>query len=309
MWRRLLLGALLASSASLGLLAFTDGPRTPIGILRGRTDENGYLRISAGTAGVSDGPLTPISALRGRTDENGYLRVACTGCVNGVTSITGTANEIAASASTGAVTLSFVGGHTGTGAVPLATGGAVNDLTFTPGAQPSSSTGKVYYDTTTNAFKFYNGATWGGGVGADLYNGTITNDNAPAGIVGEVQSCTLGSGSALALTNATGVNICAVSLTAGDWDLTGTVGYTAAGTTVVTALQQSISTTSATIGAQGTYTTADLGLTGPANDPVVNTPRVRVSVATTTTVYLVVKATFSVSTLSGYGDVLARRVR
>ena len=38
-----------------------------------------------------------------------------------VTSIAGTANEISASASTGAVTLSFSGGHTGSGAVVLAT--------------------------------------------------------------------------------------------------------------------------------------------------------------------------------------------
>lgn len=67
------------------VLFATDGPLTPIGNLRGRTDENGYLRISAGTAGATDGPLTPISNLRGRTDENGYLRVACSGCGGGIT--------------------------------------------------------------------------------------------------------------------------------------------------------------------------------------------------------------------------------
>ena len=55
-----------------------DGPLTPLMNLRGRTDENGYLRISAGTAGLTDGPLTPLSNLRGRTDGNGYLRVALT---------------------------------------------------------------------------------------------------------------------------------------------------------------------------------------------------------------------------------------
>jgi hypothetical protein len=64
---------------------FTDGPLTRLMNIRTRTDENGYLRISAGTAGIADGPLTAMANLRGRTDENGYLRVACTGCGGGLT--------------------------------------------------------------------------------------------------------------------------------------------------------------------------------------------------------------------------------
>ncbi len=54
----------------------TDGPLTPWANAFGRTDENGYLRMSLGTPGVTDGTLTPMANLRVRTDENGYLRVS-----------------------------------------------------------------------------------------------------------------------------------------------------------------------------------------------------------------------------------------
>lgn len=57
-----------------------DGPLTLFSNLRGRTDENGYLRISNGAGGVVDGPLTILANLRGRTNENGYLRVSCADC-------------------------------------------------------------------------------------------------------------------------------------------------------------------------------------------------------------------------------------
>ncbi len=73
--RRLwILSACVALSAAV-LLA-TDGPLTPWGALSGRTDENGYVRASIGTAGVIDGPLTLFPNLRTRTDENGYLRIS-----------------------------------------------------------------------------------------------------------------------------------------------------------------------------------------------------------------------------------------
>lgn len=58
---------------------FTDGPLTNFSNLAGRTDENGYVRISMGTPGVIDGPLTNFPNLRARTDENGYLRVSLAG--------------------------------------------------------------------------------------------------------------------------------------------------------------------------------------------------------------------------------------
>jgi hypothetical protein len=46
-----------------------------------------------------------------------------------------------------------------------------------------------------------------------------------------------------------------------------------------------------------------------AVDPAFTTPVVRLSLAATTTVYLVSRATFTVSTLKAYGTIRARRVR
>lgn len=53
----------------------TDGPLTNAANIMVRTDENGYMRMSAAAAGATDGPLTAWSNLRVRTNENGHLRV------------------------------------------------------------------------------------------------------------------------------------------------------------------------------------------------------------------------------------------
>ena len=77
-WVALFLALLpvLSATKAAALAVVQDGPLTRLMNLRGRTDENGYLRVSGGIAGSTDGPLTPMANLRGRTDENGYLRVS-----------------------------------------------------------------------------------------------------------------------------------------------------------------------------------------------------------------------------------------
>ena len=140
--------------------------------------------------------------------------------------------------------------------------------------------------------------------------GTVTNDNANAGYVGEYVSAAVAAGAAVALTTNVTANVTSISLTAGDWDVTGLVQYTPGATTSVTQLTQGSSSTSATVGAQGTFSkfvTAANVLT--AVDPAWNLPVTRFSLATTTTVYLVAAATFTVSTLAAYGVIRARRVR
>lgn len=146
------------------------------------------------------------------------------------------------------------------------------------------------------------------GVGAVL--GTATNDNAATGYVGELVSAAVAAGSAVSLTTADTANITSISLTAGDWDVTGIVQYTPGATTSITQLTQGSSSTSATLGAQGTFTkfvTAANILT--AVDPSWALPPQRFSLSATTTIFLVANAVFSVSTLTGYGVIRARRVR
>lgn len=150
--------------------------------------------------------------------------------------------------------------------------------------------------------------------------GTTTNDNAAAGNIGEYMSATVLTGASVALATTSASAITFVTLTAGDWDVTGTVSYTPAGTTSVTQLTQGSGTSSATVdcetdpantyGVTGTFTawvTAANVLT--AADPTWAIPVHRVSIAATRKVCLITRATFTVSTLRGYGFISARRIR
>ena len=125
-----------------------------------------------------------------------------------------------------------------------------------------------------------------------------------------IVTAAVAAGAAVALTTNVTANITSISLTAGDWDVTGVVQYTPAATTSVTQLTQGASSTSATLGAQGTFSkfvTAANVLT--AVDPAWVLPTARFSLTEPTTVYLVANATFTVSTLAAYGMIRARRVR
>ena len=148
--------------------------------------------------------------------------------------------------------------------------------------------------------------------------GVATNSNAAAGNTGEIIEATVAIGSAIGLTTGTGANVTSISLTAGDWDVQGTVDFNIAPTTNIVQMRQGVSLVSATLAAQ----TGGSGLdTDPTNNAFFfsfapgavplsySTPVVRVSLAVTTTVYLVELATFTVSTLAAFGTLRARRVR
>lgn len=144
------------------------------------------------------------------------------------------------------------------------------------------------------------------------YKGTNTNDNATAGNIGEYVSSTVLIGSAAPLTTATFGNVTSISLTAGDWDVWGNVGLVPAGTTTYTGFYGgAISTTSGTPnvspngGANVSF--ANDAFTGVSAVFVVG--QMRISLASTTTVYLLAVANFGVSTMGAYGFIGARRAR
>jgi lysophospholipase L1-like esterase len=141
--------------------------------------------------------------------------------------------------------------------------------------------------------------------------GTATNDNANAGSVGEFISSTVLIGSAVALTNATTANVTSISLTAGDWDVTGNVWTNPAGSTTQSLFAAAISTTSATFptapASGGSIQLPYAAATGTAIGGPVG--RTRLSLSGTTTVFLVVNVNFAASTNSAFGFIGARRVR
>lgn len=139
-------------------------------------------------------------------------------------------------------------------------------------------------------------------------NATATNDNAVAGTIGEFSSSLVAVGSPVSLTTATAANITSLSLTAGDWVCYGSINFAGASATV-TARQGSINTTSATQKTDGSEVNNEVATTTATQKHAISIPGIRVSIASTTTVYLVATATFSAGTVTGYGRLAARRVR
>lgn len=139
--------------------------------------------------------------------------------------------------------------------------------------------------------------------------GVTDGSNAGAGEVGEYISSSVLIGSAVSLTSLAITNITSISLTAGDWDVSGTVAFVGPATVTATiSAISSISSTFETIGSSNNINNENqTGFAGySCNRPV--GPR-RYSLSSTTTIYLIGQANFSVSTYSAYGFIGARRVR
>lgn len=142
--------------------------------------------------------------------------------------------------------------------------------------------------------------------------GTTTNNNVNAGGVGEfVQSSATG---VAASTGATG-NCTSISLTAGDWEVTGMLGTFPAGGTTTSIVIGGISTASATLqnitaGPPAVVNAFIHSSAVPAGFQYNATvPSTRISIASTTTVFLVHQVTFAVSTMQVGCQIRARRVR
>jgi hypothetical protein len=137
--------------------------------------------------------------------------------------------------------------------------------------------------------------------------GTTTNNNANSGSVGEYLTAT---NSGTSLTNATSANIASISLTAGDWDVTGFNTTVPAGGTITTSAAQGLTTTSATFPTANTGSFTNIpGSSGAGVVVVGQVGPVRFSLSTTTTVFLVANCNFSGGTMTANGFIRARRIR
>lgn len=134
---------------------------------------------------------------------------------------------------------------------------------------------------------------------------------AAVGEAGEYLSASLGSGAATSLTTATPKTVISLPLTEGDWDVDGVADFIPAATTSVTALTQGASETTNTLGADDTYLSNSMAavvfgaVTQRNKIPV---QRIAVSAAGTT-VYLIASATFTISTMTAFGTIRARRAK
>lgn len=140
--------------------------------------------------------------------------------------------------------------------------------------------------------------------------GTTTNDDRAAGNVGEYVSSTVGT-TTIATTN-TGQDITSISLTAGDWNVTGGVRFTQNGATWTQQLvyvANGVSGNSFTGSVPG-LTTNLCGNASSATTPTDLTmfvPSQRISLASPAIIYLKVRALFSAGSPQAEGSIEARR--
>lgn len=141
--------------------------------------------------------------------------------------------------------------------------------------------------------------------------GTATNDNAAAGNVGEYISSSA-PGTTVSLTTNTFANSgAAIVLTAGDWDVGANATFFPAATTSISQWACSITATTGTVdntnGRVDMINTAPV-VTGSTTQNCVVGPT-RISVATSTSIWLVVRSIFTASTQTAGGFLWARRAR
>jgi hypothetical protein len=301
------------------------GPTGPIGTVVAGTGLSG----GGSTSSVTVNLATPVSVANGGTGLT-------SGISGGVPAYTGTTTI----ASSGMLTLDrfMVGG--GAGAAPstastlrqnvhvLTTG--VGSTTESCGIElggDRAANGDAFIDFhassgTDTEFRIFRGSGTNGAaeinnLGSGAFQvkstagvqvqGTGTSDSAPAGYVGEyiVSNVTTPT----SVTSSTQINLTTITLTAGDWDVTGAIKYIGVGT--ISDSYAGISTvtgdTSQNNFATSTWSRHQLTYAAGANPTETPAP-LRLSLTGPTTVYLVGYCTFT-STCTAIGILRGRRMR
>lgn len=146
----------------------------------------------------------------------------------------------------------------------------------------------------------------------DMANrGTVTNDNASAGYIGEYSESIISTAQNAPTSTQYG-DLTSLSLTAGDWDVMGMVTWVGNGATW-TAVRSGISLTSGN-STTGLTAGSNIGFSSFGSTSTVITGQnhtllMRYSFSSTTTVYLKYRADYSAGTPQAQGSLKARRVR
>jgi hypothetical protein len=144
--------------------------------------------------------------------------------------------------------------------------------------------------------------------------GTNSNDNAPAGYIGE---CIVGErtqGLAIAVPNLTPTTLTSVALTAGDWDVDAAAHFIGEPAMQLTVIAASISgVTNALDTSPGRLVATNMSaaphFTAAWGVEVIPIPCYRISLPGPATVYLVGRTDFTSGSTQGFGRIQARRAR
>ena len=141
--------------------------------------------------------------------------------------------------------------------------------------------------------------------------GTATNDSAAAGKVGEIITSSVAPGAPVSLSTGTAKTVTSISLTAGDWDVDGLVGFVSNAATSITLIAGAVHTTTdafPTSPGTGAYFSINLAIGGGAT-MAIPTGTMRISLAAPASAFLVASSNFMTNSNAGYGFIRGRRVR
>jgi hypothetical protein len=286
------------TTALLQATSLTLGWTGQLGLTRGGTAAS----LTANVGGIVYSTASALAILAGTATANQIVMSGSSAAPAWSTATypaTTTINQIlyssAANTVTGIATVNSAGlltngsgvpawvAATGTGAPVLAT----SPTLVTPNLGAATATSMAFSPTT-------------GGI-----IGTATNDNAAAGKVGEFVSSVITSNT-VTINTTTATDITSISLTAGDWDVWGNIIYTiSVGVSAFYAWTNTASATPVDGSLANNVTTTTAILTSGG----IQAPYRRISIASTTSVFLTAFAIFASGTVKGGGGIFARRVR
>ena len=263
----------------------------------------GQVAIAGSTSGTTTLLATAVASgtqkLQAATDTFVYL--ATTDTLNNKT--IGSALGFAGSTSGTAFVKATGAAGSGTLTLPVATDTLVGKATTDIFTNKTINAGSA----STNTIQI-SGVTLGFG----QYPGTTTSDAATAGNIGEEVESIIGTGAAFTLTTATSHNLTSIALLPGDWDVMGQASFTTTTNTSVTNIQGSLSLVVSVVDTTaGRFMSNWTGAAIPGNGNVLalGISPVRFSFSVSTTINMVTQATFTVSTLTSWGMIKARRSR
>lgn len=153
----------------------------------------------------------------------------------------------------------------------------------------------------------------GKGTSGSGIQGCTDASNATVGDVGQNLSSVITGGSAVSLSNATAKNLTSINLTAGDWLVWGNITFLPNTSASVNTIYAWLASTNSlalpddSVLSGNSYGTTPIVSSG--GDMGVTCIPFRISVSTTTTVYINADSVFSVSTMTMCGGIYATRMR
>ena len=206
----------------------------------------------------------------------------------------------------------------GTNTTQIATTAFVLANAGSTGANPTASIGTSAVNGSATTFMRSDGApaldqtaawNFSHSTGVPIH-GTNTNDAASAGYVGEYVTASAAR-NVFSFSSGSVSNVVSISLTAGDWLVSGNTLFTVlSGTELVTRAQCGISTTSVTLPSQVSPSYWAMAYLLSPDQDFTGNGMTRVSLASTTTVYLVAQINWSGGAgIGGGGSIQAWRIR